>query len=49
MNEWAIMDDKGIIEQGEELDISYKFQNAETEIKEWHGDLVLIEIHDRRR
>lgn len=48
-NQWAIMDDEGIIEQGYEGEMRDKFDRADEEVENWSGDLMLIEIHDITR
>jgi len=49
-NEWAIMDDDGIIYSGTEEEMRDMFKRQKSRIYEENeiiGDLRLIEIHDR--
>lgn len=46
MGDWAIYDDKGLIERGSEDDVRAAFEHPDFE---WTGDLVLVEIREVKR
>jgi len=47
-NEWAIMDDMGIIEQGSEDEVKAVWDKLQLGVRSF-GDLRLIEIHEVKR
>lgn len=60
-NQWAIMDNDGVIDQGSEEKIKeywrnsdaryYRYRMGEAEVERFsvHGDLRLIEIHEVKK
>jgi len=47
MNQWEIVDDKGVLHSGPEDEMISKWEElteGETE-EEWTGDLKLVEVH----
>ena len=49
MNRWAIIDDEGTIEEGDEVDVKMAFEHYRSEgfgdVRGPFGDVKLVEIH----
>lgn len=52
MNEWAIIDDHGVIDKGREsdiIDLWWAYHHRPETMHAWEGDLLLVEIRDVHR
>lgn len=55
MSRWAIIDDHGIVEEGEEDDVKSVWDEMVGVLTRgnanftWEGDILLVEIHGRHR